>query len=179
MNTYLVLAWLAVTAWWGSAMPGPQISGRALLVKRLAIGAGLLLLISVFGAWNALADTLFPAESISEGVAAELADTAPFLLRIRVLHPLIAVVAGFGAAWVAFSVGDKTRGATRRLGFFVVGLVFVQFFVGVANIFLLTPIETQVVHLLVADALWIAYVMFFAAAVGEHADVDLAMERAA
>jgi hypothetical protein len=33
---------------------------------------------------------------------------------------------------------------------------------------LATPLETQVVHLAIADAMWIAYVIFAAALLGEH-----------
>ena len=40
-------------------------------------------------------------------------------------------------------------------------------FVGIANIFFLTPLSLQLVHLAVADVLWIAYVVFAASFVGD------------
>jgi heme A synthase len=41
-------------------------------------------------------------------------------------------------------------------------VIVVQFVVGIANIALLTPMATQVAHLLLADVLWILYVFFAA-----------------
>ena len=37
---------------------------------------------------------------------------------------------------------------------------------GVANIALLTPVETQVLHLLLADTLWIVWIFFVGS--GDH-----------
>jgi heme A synthase len=38
--------------------------------------------------------------------------------------------------------------------------VLLQFFVGIANIFFLTPLSIQITHLMVADVLWISFVLF-------------------
>jgi len=178
MNTYVLLAWLAITAWWSTGFAGPIVTGRERLARRLAIGAGLLAVVGMFGAWNALADSLFPAASLSDGVAAELSSSAPFLLRVRVIHPLVAVLAGLAVAALAFPVADRASGWTRRLGFAMIGLVVLQFFIGVGNLFLLTPVETQVVHLLVADGMWVAFLLFTASALGDRVS-EPALERAA
>ena len=44
---------------------------------------------------------------------------------------------------------------------------------------LATPLETQVVHLAFADAMWIAYVIFTAALLGEHEKARAPIERTA
>lgn len=162
MNTFFLLGALSLTAWWGSGRPAP--ARRSPLTRRFALMAGLLLLVGAFGAWNALADTLHPAGSIGEGIAAELADTSPFLLRVRVLHPVVAIAAGTVVAFLAFPIADRAFAMTRSLGFAVVGIILGQFALGVLNLFLLTPVETQVLHLAVADALWITFVLFAASA---------------
>jgi hypothetical protein len=42
---------------------------------------------------------------------------------------------------------------------------------------LATPLESQVVHLAFADAMWIAYVIFAAALLGEHQIARTPIER--
>jgi heme A synthase len=46
-------------------------------------------------------------------------------------------------------------------------IVGLQMFMGIANVLLLTPLEIQVLHLALADGLWITYVCFSAALLGE------------
>ena len=63
----------------------------------------------------------------------------------------------------------------RRLGSVTVTLVVLQIAAGLLNLSLLAPIWMQLVHLLLADLLWIALVLFSAAALEEtHAFDDLA-----
>jgi cytochrome c oxidase assembly protein subunit 15 len=164
MNTFLLLAALALTAWWGSGRPGPGPLRRSPLTRRIAVMAGLLLVIGAFGAWNALADTLHPAGSLAEGIEAELADSSSFLLRIRAFHPAVAVLAGTVVAFMALRMAEGAAPPTRGLGYAVFGIVLGQFAVGVVNLFLLTPVETQVLHLAVADVLWVTFVLFAASA---------------
>ena len=40
-------------------------------------------------------------------------------------------------------------------------------FIGIANIFFLTPLALQIVHLMVADVLWIVFVGFGASLLGD------------
>jgi len=50
-------------------------------------------------------------------------------------------------------------------------IVLSQFFVGIANIFFLTPLSLQVLHLMVADLLWIAFVLFSLSLLGDEVPV--------
>jgi heme A synthase len=92
----------------------------------------------------ALGDTLYPAASLASGVANEFAAGAPVLLRLRLIHPLVAVAAGI---------------YLMRCGRAVWVLVLVQFAAGLLNWILLAPIWMQLVHLLIANLLWIALVL--------------------
>ena len=166
-NTFLLLAALSLTAWWGSGHPPPTRLRWDGPTARLATMAGLMLVVAVFGAWNALADTLHPAQSIADGLQAELGDSSPFLVRVRVLHPAVAIGAGIAIAAMAFSIADGAAATTRRLGIAVVSIVVAQFALGALNLFLLTPVETQVLHLAVADLLWITLVLFAASVLSD------------
>lgn len=168
-NTFMLLGVLTVTAWWasGGAPPWPAGNERS----RLVIGIGLLgtLLLGMSGAVTALGDTLFPAGSIPAGVAADFADAAHFLVRLRVIHPLLAIFFGVylvaAVALVAHWRGDQP---TRRLARLAGSLYVAQLLVGALNLGLLAPIWTQLIHLALADAVWIALVMLGAQATGQR-----------
>ena len=53
-------------------------------------------------------------------------------------------------------------GVNRSLGQLVLGLLLLQFGLGVADLWLLAPTWMQVVHLLGADLLWISLVVLAA-----------------
>jgi heme A synthase len=80
------------------------------------------------------------------------------LVRLRMLHPAIAAAAGLYTAILA----TRLRQA-RPLGTVVAGLVVLQLGAGMVNLYLLAPVWMQLVHLLLADLLWIALVLLTAA----------------
>lgn len=179
INTYLLLGSLTLTAWWASGNPVPSkfVAGRTR--RQLAIGAGGLLLVGAMGALNALSDTLYPAESFFSGVQQELSADSPWLVQLRVLHPIVAVAVGFGVAYLTMRLSTSATNTTQRASAIIIGLVVLQFFAGLVNVMLATPLETQIVHLAFADAMWIAYVIFAAALLGEHQTAEAPIERIA
>ncbi|HEU4453589.1 MAG TPA: COX15/CtaA family protein [Longimicrobium sp.] len=169
VNTFLLVGALALTAWWASG-------GRPLRLRRqgglpwLLLPALLgVLLIGASGAVAALGDTLFPSRSLAEGWAADLSPASHFLLRLRLLHPVVAVVVGAYLLFVARVVARRpeTSGAAAR-GVSV--LVAVQLLAGAINVLLLAPVWLQLVHLLLADLLWISLVILAASALQVRPD---------
>ena len=179
INTYLLLGSLTLTAWWASGNPVPSKSVDDRTRRQLAIGAGGLLLVGAMGALNALSDTLYPAESFFSGVQQELSADSPWLVQLRVLHPIVAVAVGFGVAYLTMRLSTSATNTTQRASAIIIGLVVLQFFAGLVNVMLATPLETQIVHLAFADAMWIAYVIFAAALLGEHQTAEAPIERIA
>ena len=85
--------------------------------------------------------------------------TSHILIRLRVLHPAIAIGTGL---LIAFGAPRLLRGdddPARQLAHAATGFALLQFAVGIANVILLAPIWMQILHLLVADALWITCVL--------------------
>ena len=158
-NTFLLVAFLTLTAWWLSG-GGPVAPSRRPAVAAtwaaLAIG---LLLSGVSGAVAALGDTLYPAASHADGLAATLSPTSHVFLRLRALHPVIAVSAGFLLMFAAPRLAAADDALGHRLGRATLILAGLQLIGGVVNLLLLAPVWMQIVHLLVADLLWIAFVM--------------------
>jgi len=167
LNTFLLLAALALTAHWGGTTRGARRleslptdrSGAA----RWLMGVGLLLvpLVAVTGAIAALGDTLFPSPSLAEALRADASPTAHLLIRLRVVHPIAAVLTGAYLVTMVWLIGRRKpslgdSGWSRT----VIGLVILQLGIGVSNWLLLAPTPLQLAHLLVADLLWIALVIF-------------------
>lgn len=158
VNTLFLLAALALTAWFSRK---PLETARA--GRRSVVIAGTLpmaILVSVTGAIAALGDTLFPASSLVEGMRQDAAATASFLVRLRVVHPILAVFAAAYFASVAITVmRSKPQGALARIALFVLVVTLAQLGAGAINLALLAPIGMQMLHLFLADLVWISLVL--------------------
>ncbi|HEY3381142.1 MAG TPA: COX15/CtaA family protein [Vicinamibacterales bacterium] len=161
-NTFLLLACLALTAYWlsgGEPVNAPRRGAPALTV---AGGALAIIIAGISGAVTALGDTLYPAGSLADALGADFSATSHLLVRLRLLHPAITVVVALGLAIAGARTAFQARGLTRRLGAAVAIIAGVQVLAGFINIVLLAPVWMQMVHLLIADALWIAFVLLAA-----------------
>ena len=159
VNTFLLVAVLTLTAWWlsgGDSIAPSRRPAVALVWAALAVG---LLLSGMSGAVAALGDTLYPAASHAEGLAATLSPSSHILLRLRALHPVIAVSIGGLLMFAAPRLAADTDGLAQRLGRTTLLLAGTQLLGGLVNLLLLAPVWMQMVHLLVADLLWIVFVM--------------------
>ena len=162
-NTLLLVGSLALTAYWASGGKPVQIKGQG--AKAWLLGAGLLgmLLIGMSGAVTALGDTLFPASSLAEGLAADKDPNAHFLIRLRVYHPVIAVMVAGYSLYLVRMLFSQNQGLARKLLVALVVIGIIQLSAGLVNLILLAPIYMQVIHLLTADLVWITYVLATAA----------------
>ena len=192
-NTFLMLAAMTLTAWWagggaslqlrnpdpstpfdqaqGNSSGGAAGKGRqGLLGWVFAMGLLGVLLVGASGAITALGDTLFPSESLADGLQADFSAGAHFLIQLRVIHPILAVLVGvysivagrLAAAW-------RPSVATQRLSWALVALFGAQLLIGLVNVALLAPIFMQIIHLFMADLVWVALVLASAAALGAPA----------
>jgi cytochrome c oxidase assembly protein subunit 15 len=160
-NTFLLLAAIALTAAWSDAAPDrPSGAGRAPLGAAFVAALAGVILTGITGAIAALGDTLFPATSFVQGIAADLDPRSAMLLRLRTLHPVVAVLAGL--ACIAAARSALVEGASERArapALALAALVVVQLGVGAVNVALLAPVWLQIVHLILADLTWIALVV--------------------
>lgn len=162
VNTFLLLASLALTSW-TAELPTPTGTPKIGLrgsVPWFGPAAGLVL-VAMAGAVTALGDTLFPSHSLAEGIAQDFMGTAHFLIRLRVIHPMLAVLVscyvGFLAAQALFA---KKKGSLHKLASALLALLAAQLLAGVLTILWQAPVAMQLVHLFLADALWIVVVLF-------------------
>lgn len=161
VNTSILMACMVCTAYWGGLHnPQPRRIERTLRTG-IVLGMYALLLTSMTGAITALGDTLYPAESSRHAISAGLEATSHFLVRLRLLHPVIALGAGALVAIVSAGAGIRTEPEqveTRRWAYATCALVIGQVIFGFVNIALSAPAWMQLVHLGMATTLWCCYI---------------------
>lgn len=167
VNTFILLACVALTAWWASGGKPIAIRWGDIVVWLLLIGFIGVLILGMSGALTALGDTLFPVNSIEEGLRQDFSSTAHFLVRLRILHPTIAVIAAVYLIFVINWISSKiSQGKNRQIGWALISLLVVQLLAGLLNVFLLAPVWLQMVHLLLSDLIWISLVLYAAVTLG-------------
>lgn len=165
-NTFLLLAALALTARWAAAPERrPSLRARGPWIWAVALGLGGLMLVGASGGVTALGDTLHPGTTLEQALDRDLSATSTLLLRLRVVHPVLAVAVSLYVAALAYLLGlvpGAPRGAARPAGW-LASLTFVQLAAGAVNYALQAPVWLQLTHLLLADLLWIFLVLLAAA----------------
>ncbi|MDH3189084.1 MAG: COX15/CtaA family protein [Acidimicrobiia bacterium] len=154
VNTLLLLAALSLIIFWLGGGGHLSIGRHRGTWRWVLIGGIALVAISATGAITALADTLFP----KDGIGIDLEAGSHFLTQLRIIHPVLAVLTA-GIAWWKIAHARVIPGASP-----VVWLVGAMLVTGSLNVALGVPVWMQLVHLGLADALWIAYVFVAARA---------------
>src|SRR4051812_37897595 len=113
VNTFLLLGALTLTAHFASGGAPFRWRGHGWWSGGVTAGLLGLLLAGVSGATAALGDTLFPSQTLAEGLRQDLSPTAHLLIRLRIFHPMIAIAAGMFAAFLAMQWLPRVE--TRRL----------------------------------------------------------------
>jgi heme o synthase len=170
VNTFFLLAFLAITAWWASS-GGERLrmQGQGAVGVSLAIAFLSMMALGVSGAVTALGDTLFPARDHADALMQAQFGTH-FLQQLRLLHPYIAGSVGLYLLLIAGLVGHlRPTAATKRYGYLVGYLFLAQVLLGFVNVLLRAPVFMQVAHLLLADFVWLATVLLALSAFAESA----------
>ncbi|HLA96261.1 MAG TPA: COX15/CtaA family protein [Pyrinomonadaceae bacterium] len=164
VNTFILLAFLTMTAWFAS--------GNRRIWLKVEMKTGLLLLLAVAGllfvgmsgSLAALSNMLFPSQSIVEGIAKDFAPTSNVILRLRLSHPIFSILTSvyliFLTGWLKARSGGDTR--VSKWSNVVSILVILQVAFGAATLLTFGPIVMQLGHLLLADLVWIAFVLMTA-----------------
>lgn len=156
VNTLLLLGALVLTAWYSRDAVESATRRSSWVMAALPIAA----LVSVTGAIAALGDTLFPATSLAQGLRQDFSGAANFLLRLRILHPALAILAAcYFVAISIFVIRSRQNATARKIAAGVMTLALVQLGAGAVNILLLAPVWMQITHLLLADLIWLSLVL--------------------
>ena len=157
-NTLLLLAALALTASWLSnrdrrlgVVPRP--------FQMIAMGLGLVsvMIIGMTGSLASLGDTMFPADSLRHAVMQDFSSSSHILLRLRVLHPIAAVIGSIYVLWLLQTFWRKQE-RSAWVSLLTITLTG-QLALGAMNVILLAPVWLQMTHLLAAEIFWILLVL--------------------
>lgn len=163
VNTLLLLAATTFTGMWARGVAAPDLAPHKRLVIWTLFGTVMMMLLGASGGIAALGDTLFPETSFVDGLYKELDPTSMLLLRLRVAHPAIAVGTGFVLVIIAQLFRSAFATPTvGRIANILIALYVAQLVLGAVNVVLLAPIVIQILHLLLADMIWIAFVILVA-----------------
>ena len=167
VNTLILVAFLALTAWWATTRKETgwplKIAGNFKSAILLCTCLLFIMLLSATGAITALGATLFPVQSISEGLARDLSPTH-FLHNLIWIHPVLAVLMGLAISFVVVLLGFTNKNnAITTLAKIQIGLVVFQLLLGGLNLLLHAPVWLQLTHLLSANLIWVTLVLFTSA----------------
>ncbi|MHB8113468.1 MAG: COX15/CtaA family protein [Bellilinea sp.] len=160
VNTYLLLGALTLTAWWAARGEPERLAWPGINGVILVVGLVGMLVLGASGAVTALGDTLFPAASLAEGIQQDFSPTAHFLIRLRMLHPVIAASVGVYLLAAVFWLRSRRRMTIQtKITNLLIGLFACQLALGILNIYLLAPVWLQMIHLVMSDLIWAALVL--------------------
>ena len=170
VNTFFLIGAIVLTAWWSSGGAALRLRGQGMLGVMLGVGLVAALLLGASGAITELGDTLFPASSLREGFAQDFSPTAHFLIRLRVFHPVIAILLGVYTVLASMAaIRLRPSPTTRTAAYALCTLFFIQLLLGALNVYLLAPVWMQLVHGLFADLVWLAMVLLAASVLAQPA----------
>jgi cytochrome c oxidase assembly protein subunit 15 len=144
-NTLLLIG--SITCLWAALADNAKAIPIRQLIKQLRVPFLIMFLIATTGAWAALSSTLFPSNGLAEGLIADFSSTSHFLIRIRIMHPLVAII-GTYYLW-------RWRDSKIDL---LSNLLFLQLLCGLFTLILHGPVVLKIFHLLMAQLLWIGLV---------------------
>jgi heme a synthase len=161
LNTFMLLAFLTMTARLASGGEPIRFGVESKYMAVIAVGVAAIFVVSVTGSIAALASMLFPSGTLTEGVMQDFSSTSHTLLRLRLLHPITAILTSvfliFLVGWLAKEAGNE--GHVKWWSNVVSLLVLAQVAFGATTLLTLAPIVMQLGHLFLADAIWISYVL--------------------
>ena len=162
VNTLALTGAASLTAWWagGNDAPSPRALPRRAALVALALGA--IGAVSMSGAITALGDTLFPVDPATSGhllahVNEGLSAANHFLVRLRVVHPILAVVSAAGLLALANHIlqSEAAPRNARRWAILCAVAVCGEVALGLLNVIMHAPGFLQLGHLFVAQCVWI------------------------
>jgi heme A synthase len=172
VNTFLLLASITLTAWWASGGNAIQFKGNGKKSLVLILALAGVLLIGITGAITALGDTLYPGTYLAGGIQQDYLKTGYFLFRLRIWHPVIAVLVAMSIGFVSYwEWNTNLDHCVKRFSSILGGLFILQLGAGLLNVFLLAPVWMQLIHLFLAESVWITLILLTASELAKKDDL--------
>lgn len=158
-NTFALVGSMLVTLFFAYGYPPLRLRGQGLAGLWSYVGLVLVLILGMAGAVTALGDLLFvpPAGGTPiDTIKRDYATTATVIENLRLVHPMMAILASAFLVWLGTFLRRERPGANvERWSMSLWVVIGVQVAVGFLNVALKAPAWIQLVHLLLAIALWL------------------------
>lgn len=163
INSFMLTGSVALVH--ASAELNEALRAPSRLDRRYRLFPWIIVIVGITGAWASLSNSLFPTDNLWEGLMADFNADSHFLIRLRGLHPLLAIVGGGGLAlyfWIKGQTSEVLILQRRSLQMsltLVAGILF-----GIATLLLHAPVWMKIVHLALAHCIWVVllqWVYFF------------------
>lgn len=154
MNSFMLTGAVALTyasATLQSPLPVPSRRDRKYKYLPLVIVA-----LGVTGAWASLSNSLFPNEDLLAGFLADFSTQSHFLIRLRGLHPLLAITCAGSLTfffWMKAQISEHPLLKKKSLQMSL--LLLLGIFFGIATLILHAPVWMKITHLTLAHAIWV------------------------
>lgn len=164
ISTFILLTAMTLTAWFASGGKPFSFKNSRKVLLLLGIGVFGILLVGMSGSLAALSNMLFPSQSLSEGIAKDFSASSHYLLRLRLSHPIVSILTSVYLIFLAGWLRKKSENnpSVVRWSNILSVLILVQIAFGAATLLMLAPIVMQLGHLLLADLIWISFVLLTA-----------------
>lgn len=108
------------------------------------------LIIVATGGIAALSNTVFPSSSVLEGLMSDLDPSSHMLLKLRIIHPILALLLTFTMIFILLKLYKSNPKYVGRLAIFIsIGVV-----IGIITLVTLSPVYMKLIHLTVAHIIW-------------------------
>ncbi|MNK07858.1 Heme A synthase [compost metagenome] len=163
LNSFMLTGAVALS--YAGASFDQKLMPTSRLSKAIRFFPWIIIAIGITGAWASLSNSLFPTESLWQGLLDDLSSDSHFLVRLRGLHPMLAALGAGSLAlyfWIQANTAESEALQKRSLQLsmiLVVGIIF-----GVATLVFHAPVWMKIVHLALAHTIWVVllqWIFFF------------------
>lgn len=113
------------------------------------------IIIAISGAWASLSTTLFPSISLLEGLKSDFMQDSHLILKIRILHPILALALGGFLSFNLYKLTSVFTAKAQKMILMSSALVVLTMVVGMMTLLTLSPKPLKIIHLLFAQITWV------------------------
>ncbi len=135
-----------------------QQTYRPLQIKKLFFSLiASFIALGVTGAIAALANTIYPAQSLSEGLLADLNENSHYLIRLRAFHPMMGILIGCCLAlslWISSQFTRDEEKTFKQRTLLAASACLIGVVIGATTLLTLSPPAMKLVHLTMTYTIW-------------------------
>jgi cytochrome c oxidase assembly protein subunit 15 len=131
------------------------------MTRRIQYFPLIIVILGITGAWAALSNSLFPTENLFQGFLDDFSTESHFLVRLRVIHPFLALILGGSLAlffWIKANTSENLLQQKRAWQMALLLMFGIAF--GIVTLLLHAPTWMKVVHLCLAHMIWVTLIQW-------------------